>query len=151
MKHQMWRKILRLFLSKWVWILKNRREGAVTEMNGYYQNSIASDFSMEGMSKHCPLFHLKTYIALIYVIACSTHYLPTWRVCSHFYLQITVYFTTDSQHYTSGEFTCEFRITWFASSWIENFTPSSEENESIGESVPDVRTIVLTSFKSEKA
>lgn len=60
-------------------------------------------------------------------------------------------------NYTSGEgtmmqkFTCDFWIMWFASNWIENFTPSSEENESIGESVPDVRTIVLTSLKSEKA
>lgn len=34
---------------------------------------------------------------------------------------------------------------------MENFTPSSEEKEAIGDRVPDVNTIVLTeSLKSEK-
>lgn len=42
-------------------------------------------------------------------------------------------------------------MTWLASSWMENFTPSSEEKEAIGDRVPDVNTIVFTeSLRSEK-
>lgn len=35
--------------------------------------------------------------------------------------------------------TCELAITWFASSWIGNLTPSSDEKVSIGDRVPEVR------------
>lgn len=43
-------------------------------------------------------------------------------------------------------------MTWLASSWMEKFTPSSEEKEAMGDRVPDVSTMLLTeSLKSEKA
>lgn len=43
-------------------------------------------------------------------------------------------------------------MTWFASSWMENFTPSSEEKEPMGDRVPEVNTMVFTEpLKSEKA
>ena len=43
-------------------------------------------------------------------------------------------------------------MTWLASSWMENLTPSSEEKELMGDSVPEVRTMVRTqSLRSEKA
>lgn len=35
-------------------------------------------------------------------------------------------------------------MTWLASNWMENFTPSSEEKEPIGDRVPDVSTMVFT-------
>lgn len=43
-------------------------------------------------------------------------------------------------------------ITWLASSWMENFTPSSEEKESMGDRVPEVNTMLCTDpLRSEKA
>lgn len=43
-------------------------------------------------------------------------------------------------------------MTWLASSWMLNVTPSSDEKDLIGDSVPDVRTMVRTlSLISEKA
>lgn len=43
-------------------------------------------------------------------------------------------------------------ITWLASNWMENFTPSSEEKEPMGDRVPDVSTMLFTEpLKSEKA
>lgn len=48
--------------------------------------------------------------------------------------------------------TWDLLITWLASSWMENFTPSSEEKEAMGDRVPDVNTMLLTeSLKSENA
>lgn len=48
--------------------------------------------------------------------------------------------------------TWDLLITWLASSWMENFIPSSEEKEAMGDRVPDVNTMHLTeSLKSEKA
>lgn len=48
--------------------------------------------------------------------------------------------------------TWDFLITWLASSWMENLTPSSEEKEPMGDRVPDVSTMVFTEpLKSEKA
>lgn len=48
--------------------------------------------------------------------------------------------------------TWDLLITWLASSWMVNFTPSSEEKEAMGDRVPDVNTMLLTeSLKSEKA
>lgn len=43
-------------------------------------------------------------------------------------------------------------MTWLASSWIENLTPSSEEKEPIGDRVPEVSTMLRTDLlRSEKA
>lgn len=43
-------------------------------------------------------------------------------------------------------------MTWPASSWMLNVTPSSDENDFRGDSVPDVRTMVRTLLLiSEKA
>ena len=48
--------------------------------------------------------------------------------------------------------TCELLMTWLASSWIVNVTPSSDEKDFIGDNVPDVKTIVQTlPLISEKA
>lgn len=48
--------------------------------------------------------------------------------------------------------TCDLLITWLASSWMENFTPNSEEKELMGDKVPDVSTMLCTEpLKSEKA
>lgn len=48
--------------------------------------------------------------------------------------------------------TCELLMTWLASSWIVNVTPSSDEKDFIGDKVPDVKTIVHTlPLISEKA
>lgn len=50
-----------------------------------------------------------------------------------------------------GIVTWDLLITWLASSWMENFTPSSEEKDAMGDSVPDVSTMLRTvSHKSEK-
>ena len=37
--------------------------------------------------------------------------------------------------------TCDSGMTWLASSWMGNATPSSEEKELMGDKVPDVRMI----------
>lgn len=43
-------------------------------------------------------------------------------------------------------------MTWLASSWIVNVTPSSDEKDFIGDNVPDVKTIAQTlPLISEKA
>lgn len=43
-------------------------------------------------------------------------------------------------------------MTWLASSWMLNVTPSSDEKDFRGDSVPDVRTMVRTLLLiSEKA
>lgn len=48
--------------------------------------------------------------------------------------------------------TCELLMTWLASNWIVNVTPSSDEKDFIGDNVPDVKTIVQTlPLISEKA
>lgn len=48
--------------------------------------------------------------------------------------------------------TWDLLMTWLASSWMENFTPSSEEKEPMGDRVPEVNTMVFTEpLKSEKA
>lgn len=51
-----------------------------------------------------------------------------------------------------GQLTWDLLITWLASSWMENSTPSSEANEPMGDRVPDVKTMLRTDpLKSEKA
>lgn len=48
--------------------------------------------------------------------------------------------------------TWDLLMTWLASSWMENFTPSSEEKEPMGDRVPEVNTMVFTQpLRSEKA
>ena len=51
-----------------------------------------------------------------------------------------------------SDLTWDLWITWLASSWIGKFTPNSDANEVIGERVPEVKMIDLTSLpKSENA
>ena len=48
--------------------------------------------------------------------------------------------------------TWDFLMTWLASSWMGKLAPSSEEKESMGESVPEVSTMLCTEpLRSEKA
>jgi len=46
--------------------------------------------------------------------------------------------------------TCEFAMTWLASSLIGKGTPSSDANELIGDKVPDVRIIDLACSPSSE-
>lgn len=141
------KEILRYFLNSFQHLkCSNWYEMAVT-------NIAQLQLFQGNVSKNCLFIHLKMSFSIALSQATVWTFLLTDRMgLSSLLLGFCTMGSIRAQERENhGQFTWEFRITWFASSWMENFTPSSEEKESMGESVPDVRTIVLTSFKSEKA
>lgn len=68
------------------------------------------------------------------------------------FLYIKLYWGKKDWEPPKNILTCELLMTWLASSWIVNVTPSSDEKDFIGDNVPDVKTIVKTlPLISEKA